>query len=72
MSPVQRQLAATLIPISLALASLAISAFSSYADNDKDLTSRIIAVETRQETDHEMLRDMKVKIDRIYDRVAGW
>jgi hypothetical protein len=72
MSPARRQLVATLIPIAIALASLAISAFTSYAGNDKQLTGRIITVEERQGADRETLREIKVKVDKIYDKVAGW
>lgn len=71
MSPARPQLLATLIPVAVALASLAISAFTSYAGNDKTLTSRITAVETRQEDDRAALRRIEVKVDRIYEIVVG-
>lgn len=71
MSPIRRQMVATLIPVGIALASLAISAFTSYAGNDKTLTSRIVVVETRQEDDRETLREIKSTVDRIYAIVAA-
>jgi hypothetical protein len=56
-----------LLPITISLGGFAISAFASYSHNDKDLTSRITAVETRQEDDRAALRRIELKVDRIYE-----
>jgi hypothetical protein len=57
------------VAIVVALVSLALSGYASYSHNDKDLTGRIIAVETQQKNDDSRLERIEQKVDRLLDRV---
>lgn len=58
-----------IVPVVLALASFAISAFAAYSGNDKVLTSRVTAVETQQLNDTRRLERIEDKVDRLLERV---
>jgi hypothetical protein len=60
-----------LIPVVLALLSLAASAFANYNDNDKNLTSRIAVVENQQKNDTQRLERIETKLDRFYEYMTG-
>jgi hypothetical protein len=73
MSPARRQFVASiLIPVLIALCGVAISAFASYTHNDKALSNRISTIEAKQEDDRRTLGEIKVTLDKVYDKVAGW
>lgn len=68
MSPARRQFVASiLVPVLIALCGVAISAFASYTHNDKSLSNRITAVETKQDDDRQTLGEIKGTVDRIYE-----
>lgn len=61
--------AALITTIVIAVLSLAMSAWVSYAHNDKDLTSRVTAVETQQKNDHEGMQRVDGKLDKLDEKV---
>lgn len=60
-----------LIPILLALGSLGITGYNAYMHNDKELTSRVTAVEVQQKNDGGRLERMEDKLDRVVEAVTG-
>lgn len=66
-----------LLPITLALLSLAVAAYTGYNSNDKDLTSRVVALEVEQSHSQKAVERIEQKVDRILSdefirRVRGW
>lgn len=59
-----------LAAIILALLSFVVTAYASYAHNDKELTSRIAVLETHRTDDKERLDRIETKIDSLL-RWAG-
>lgn len=65
MARLTREHGAWLLPLIIALTSLAITAFASYSSNDKALSQRITAVETKQgETQPRLIR-IEDKVDDL-------
>lgn len=56
-----------IVPIAVMLLSFALSAYSAYSHNDKQLGERITAIETKQEDDRRRLGEIKTTVDRIYE-----
>lgn len=54
-----------MVPIIIALLSLAVSGFAAYSHNDKEIASRVTAVETQQKNDHEGIKELNEKVDRL-------
>jgi hypothetical protein len=53
----------------IAFVSLALSAYAAYSHNDKDLSNRVVAVETQQKNDHERAADDRDAVKRIESKV---
>lgn len=60
---------AELVAVILALLSLVVAGFSGYSHNDKDLTSRIVKVETRQDGMDRSLDRVESKLDEVNRKV---
>lgn len=58
-----------ILPIVIALLSLAVSAYAGYSHNDKELAQRISVVETQQKNDGKGLERIENKVDRLLERV---
>ena len=58
-----------IIPVGIAVMSMALSAYAAYSGNDKVLTSRVTAVETQQINDTRRLERIEDKVDRLLERV---
>ena len=56
-----------IVPIAIATASLAASAFANYNSTDKETASRISIVETQQKNDGQRLERIEGKIDRLLE-----
>jgi hypothetical protein len=54
-----------LLPLVLSLFALAVSAFTSYAKNDREMVQRLTKVEAHVDDDRETLKDIKAKVDQI-------
>lgn len=61
-----------LVPVLLALFSLAVSAYGAYARNDKEMAQRVTTVEVQQKNDGEAIDRIEKKVDRILDKMRGW
>lgn len=65
----------SIVTIIIAIGSLLLSGYVSYSHNDKDITSRIVKVETKQEATDENAKRMENKIDNVdhkLDRLVEW
>jgi hypothetical protein len=60
-----------LAAIIIALLSLAVAAWSDYSHNDKEIASRVTAVETQQKGDHEGIQRVESKVDRLVEWALG-
>ena len=58
-----------ILPVVLALFSLAVSGWASYTNNDKELASRITAVETQQKNDSKGLDRIESKVEKIESKI---
>lgn len=59
------------VPFIVSLAALLGSAYSTYSNNDKELTQRIAIVETQQKNDTPRLGRIEDKVDRILDKLMA-
>lgn len=57
------------LPIALALLSLAVSGWANYNRTDKELTNRVTAVEVQQKNDGQRLERIENKLDRVLEAV---
>lgn len=64
-----RSYKAELLAIILALLSLAMSAFVGYTYDNKDLTGRIVKVETRQDAQDRSIDRIERKVDQLNEKV---
>jgi hypothetical protein len=62
-------IATWILPLGIALISLAVSGWSSYSHNDKAVAQRISVVETQQTSDGKRLDRMEDKLDQILSEV---
>lgn len=63
------------VTIVIALLSLVLSAYAGYSHNDKEITSRVVAVETQQKNDHDAINRVEGKVDKVdgkLDRLVEW
>ena len=58
-----------LIPVLLVVASLVLSGYVAYTNNDKAITGRVIAVETQQKNDGSRLERIEAKLDRLLEAI---
>lgn len=59
------------IPIAIALTSLAISGYGEYAHNDKDLTSKVAALEAHRQDDKSQLTHIQTQVDKLVEWALG-
>ena len=65
----------TLAAVIIAVVSFLVTAYASYAHNDKDITSRVVAVEVKQTNDHDAIIRIEAKQDKTndkLDRLVEW
>jgi hypothetical protein len=60
-----------LLPLVIAGVSLAVSSWASYTSNDKELTSRVTAIETQQKNDLKSIDRIETKLDKLYEYLTG-
>lgn len=53
------------LPVGLALFSLAVSAYTSYSNNDKAIAVQVSTLENQQKYNDETLKRIEMKIDRL-------
>lgn len=58
-----------ILPILLFLAGLAAASFTGYSKNDKDVNSRVTAVEVQQKNDGESIHRIEGKVDRVDGKI---
>lgn len=58
-----------LLPLILALVSLAVSAFASYSTTDKETAQRLTKLETKDQSAEDRLKRIELKVDRLEDKV---
>lgn len=68
-----------LVAILVALLSLILSAYTGYSSNDKDMSNRMTAVETKQKSDREQYAESiqhvekaVLRVDSKVDRLIEW
>lgn len=65
----------TLAAIIIAIVSALLSGWVGYSHNDKEISNRVVAVETQQKNDHEGITRVEGKVDKVdskVDRLVEW
>lgn len=58
-----------LLPLALALLSLAVSGWSNYNRTDREMSNRVTAVETQQRNDGLQLERIERRVERVDEKV---